>query len=199
MVWLIPSAESVVPAIFLIAAMSVAGTANVFWLWHPRSKEFDIPIDGGRTFRGRRILGDNKKFRGFIVMVPFSGIAFCALSLLRPALPEWAQDSLWPLSGGQYALLGIWGGFAFMLGELPNSFVKRQLGIPPGEAPSTYWSRLVFYVVDRTDSILALLIALSLVVPVSPATWVYVLVAGSVVHLGFSAMLYALNIKNRLA
>jgi hypothetical protein len=29
--------------------------------------------------------------------------------------------------------LGVCAGFGFMAGELPNSFVKRQLGIRPGE------------------------------------------------------------------
>ena len=38
-----------------------------------------------------------------------------------------------PSSG--YAALGAWAGLGFMLGELPNSFVKRQLDVAPGQAP----------------------------------------------------------------
>ena len=34
-----------------------------------------------------------------------------------------------------YAALGAWAGLGFMLGELPNSFVKRQLDVAPGMAP----------------------------------------------------------------
>ncbi|NJN45291.1 MAG: hypothetical protein HC808_00970 [Candidatus Competibacteraceae bacterium] len=43
-------------------------------------------------------------------------------------LPLWPDAGLWHLSPGQLFLLGCWGGFWFMAGELPNSFCKRRLG-----------------------------------------------------------------------
>ena len=197
--WMAPTTETVVLSTFLILAMSIAGTVNAAWLRHPNSKKYAVPIDRGRTFCGKRILGDNKTFRGFMIIVPFSGIAFWVLSMLRPVLPDWIGNSLWPLTNSQYALLGLLAGFAFMLGELPNSFLKRQLGIAPGEAPSACWMRIPVFIIDHVDSILALLIALSFVVHIPPATWVWATVFGAIVHLGFSAALYALDLKKRIA
>jgi CDP-archaeol synthase len=41
-------------------------------------------------------------------------------------------------------------GLGAMLGELPNSFVKRRVGIAPGKATSGAWS-VLFYVWDQVD------------------------------------------------
>jgi hypothetical protein len=41
-------------------------------------------------------------------------------------------------------------GFGAMLGELPNSFVKRRLGIPSSTSP-TGPSGIAFYVWDQVD------------------------------------------------
>ena len=97
----------------------------------------------------------------------------------------------------QYALLGLACGLAFMLAELPNSFVKRQLGIGPGLPASRPLLRAVFFVVDRCDSVLGVLIAASLLVPLPAATWYWVLLLGPCVHAVFSVMLHRLGVKAR--
>ena len=69
-------------ALFLIAAFVLAGVAQTAWLGSRTSRRFAVPLDGARTFRGRRIFGDNKTARGFLVMVPAAGAAFCLLARL---------------------------------------------------------------------------------------------------------------------
>jgi hypothetical protein len=59
-------------------------------------RRFAVPLDAGRTLGGRRLLGDNKTVRGFMVMVPATGIAFALLASLLSALP--GLTGLWPLS-----------------------------------------------------------------------------------------------------
>ena len=120
-------------ALFLIAAFVLAGVAQTAWLGSRTSRRFAVPLDGARTFRGRRIFGDNKTARGFLVMVPATGAAFWLLARLIETRGPLAHG-LWPLTLAGYWWLGVAAGFGFMLGELPNSFLKRQLGIPPGEA-----------------------------------------------------------------
>ena len=46
------------------------GSAQTWWFKSPRSARFALPLDGGRTFRGRRLFGSNKTWKGFVVMVP---------------------------------------------------------------------------------------------------------------------------------
>ena len=106
---------------------------------------------------------------------------------------------MWSLSPFAYAALGSWVGLGFMAGELPNSFCKRQLSIPPGYAAASPGWRVLFLFTDRVDSILGMMVALSLAVPVPMQTWLTVLIVGPVIHLGFSALLFLLKVKRRFA
>src|ERR1700737_548254 len=111
-------------AVFLVSAFMLAGLCQAVWLASPVSQRFAIPLDGGRTVRGRRVFGDNKTWRGFVMMVPATGASFAFPAPLLAASPL-GRAGLWPLSPGRYALLGLWAGLGFMAGELPNSFLKR--------------------------------------------------------------------------
>jgi CDP-archaeol synthase len=185
-------------AAFLIAAFTLAGVGQTLWLASPMSHRFARPIDLGRTFRGRRLLGANKTLRGFVMMVPMTGFAFGALAGALGRAPS-RLAGLWPGSTGLYVLLGMWTGFGFMFGELPNAFVKRQLGIAPGTAATTALGRPLFFALDRLDSILGMLMALAIVVPVPWLTCVYVLLVGPALHASFSALLFRLGGKGRAA
>ena len=181
-------------ALFLLAAFVLAGSAQALWLASDASRQWAWPLDGGRTFRGRRLLGDNKTARGFVVMVPATGLAFLVLALAGSGTP-----GLWPLTPLQYLGLGMLAGAGCMLGELPNSFVKRQLRIPPGSPAAGPVARPLFFVVDRLDSTLGVLGALMLAVPVPPATVVYVLLAGMALHGALSVVTFRMGGKARAA
>jgi CDP-2,3-bis-(O-geranylgeranyl)-sn-glycerol synthase len=186
-------------ALFLTAAFVIAGLAHSAWLRTRLSRRLMMPLDGGLRFRGRRVFGENKTVRGFLVMVPAASLAFAALAAALSVSSHDAIAELWPLSIASYGALGAWAGLGFMVGELPNSFVKRQLDIAPGSAPRGWAAAVICFVVDRLDSILGALIAVSLVVPTPPMMWVYVLLIGPGIHLGFSALLYRLGVKARAA
>lgn len=82
-----------------------------------------------------QVFGRNKTWRGFIV-VPLISL------LVGPQC-----------LGGNIAnpmLLGGVTGLGYMLGELPNSALKRRLGIPPGEQPTRYKGLFMF--LDQADS-----------------------------------------------
>lgn len=185
-------------ASFVILAFVAAGFVQTFWLRSELSKRFSAPIDGGRVFRKRRIFGDNKTWRGFIAIVPAVALAFVAFRVLFAILPGNLLDGLWPLSILQYAGLGCLVGMGFMLGELPNSFIKRQFDIPPGGQPTQPFSRRLGFLVDRFDSIIGGMLCLVCAVPVPIATYFYILLLGPVIHLAFNVLLYRLGVKSRL-
>jgi CDP-2,3-bis-(O-geranylgeranyl)-sn-glycerol synthase len=201
--WLTSSAASAPdPAactLFLLAAFSLAGVAQSAWLRSKVSNYFTAPLDGGATFRGRRVFGDNKTWKGLVVMVPAVGIAFWALAAGMELLRPESLDNLWPLAPLGYFVLGCWAGLGFMLGELPNSFVKRQADILPGTQPQTAALRAASFVVDRTDSVLGALIALALVVEVPWLAWVGILLAGPLIHWLFNVLLVLLGVKAKAA
>ena len=85
-------------------------------------KPLKRPIDAGRGF-----FGDNKTWRGALVMC--TGVVLATL-LVFDLLPDELQDEP-PL------LVGLLIGLGTVLGELPNSFLKRRLGIAPGQRRTT--------------------------------------------------------------
>ena len=191
--------DPLVEALFIIVAFVLAGLAHSAWLGSRWSSRLMIPLDGGSTIRGRRVLGDNKMVRGFVVMIPAAAIAFAGLfSVLSIAVPSVAAD-MWPLAPVGYLSLGAWAGFGFMVGELPNSFVKRQLDIAPGKPPRSRTGAAVSFVVDRLDSIFGMLVAVSLASPTPWRTWAYVLLIGPGIHFAFSVLLYRIGVKERAA
>lgn len=72
--------------------------------------------------------------------------------------------------------LGFTVGTVAMLGELPNSFLKRQLGIAPGKV-SRGVIAVFFYVLDQIDLLVAFWLVLALLVHIQ------------LVHMGLSVII----------
>ena len=132
--------------LFILGAFVVGGSAQTVWFRSTVSRRFMQPLDGGITWRGRRLLGDNKTLRGFMVIVPVTALAFVLLGLL----PGWQAP--WQLTPAGYAAVGAWAAFGFMAGELPNSFMKRRLRVGAGQAAQG-GRKYLFAVLDRIDSL----------------------------------------------
>lgn len=91
-------------------------------------------IDFGHRFRGKRIFGDHKTVRGFVVGV--------SLGMLIAVLQHWLlvndlvnQDFLiFPRyhSLSNSIILAFLMGFGALTGDALKSFIKRQVGIEPG-------------------------------------------------------------------
>ena len=185
--------------LFLIVAFVLAGLLQSLWLRSRVSQVLAIPLDGGRTFRGRPILGQNKTLRGFVVMIPAAALAFLAVAIVVSLSRGGPPATLWQLTPAGYAALGAWAGFGFMAGELPNSFVKRRLGILPGQAPASALTTAICFTIDRTDSIIGMLVAVTVAVTTPWMTWVWVLVLGPLIHWLFSWWLFRMGVKRRPA
>jgi len=185
-------------ALFVLTAFTMAGAAQTAWFRSRWSHRLMLPLDAGRMLGGRRVFGANKTIRGFVVMVPASAAAFLILAGLlgRHGLEH---TGLWPLAAREYAALGALAGFGFMAGELPNSFIKRRLGIAEGHAPAAGVGLAIQFLADRLDSGLGMLVAMTAMVPIPPLTWIVVLAAGLLIHWSFSVLMFRLGIKARPA
>lgn len=184
-------------ALLILLAMSAAAIVHLSWLKSAPSRRFAAPIDAGLAWRGRRLLGDNKQVRGLMALPAGAALTFALLPHLRPVLPAWLADGLWNMPSVSYALLGLCCGLAFMVAELPNSFLKRRLGVAPGQAPRGPALRAACTVLDRLDSVLGVVAACLLLVPMAWATALWLLAAGPLVHAGFSVLQFTLGLKSR--
>src|SRR3954453_2552228 len=114
------------------------------------------PIDGGRTLRGRRLFGDNKTWRGALVM---GGGVFAAT--LAAHSSAWYRERLpAPLREVSPRLLGALLAVGAVAGELPNSLMKRQLGIAPGKQRGSAGG-LALTLLDQGDFVLAIWLLLA--------------------------------------
>ena len=142
----------------MIAPVLVAGMGQVVVLKLRLFGRLDAPLDGGATWRGKPVLGPRKTWRGVVVMTVLS-----ALVARAQAVAAGRSHSMRALSPFDYRridpmLLGFALGLGYCLAELPNSFVKRQLGIAPASTTERWaW---VQYVVDQSDSVVGCLVAL---------------------------------------
>ena len=146
------------------------------------------PIDGGRTWGGRRVLGDGKTWRGTAVGT-IAGVAL-ALALNAVAGPVAAAGIDLP-TFPPLAALGL--ALGAMLGDIGASFVKRRSGRERGAA---------FPGLDQLDFVVgALALALVLAPEWTLATFTLerlavVLVATPLLHVATNALAYLIGVKN---
>ena len=124
------------------------------------------PIDGGRIVRGRPLFGRSKTFRGPVAVATGAGAVFALQQGLLHRCGPFASIELIDYAS-QPIWLGAALGAAAELSELPNSFVKRRLGIEPGGTARGLLA-VVFYLWDQLDVLLGFWLAGSLVVAVTP-------------------------------
>lgn len=142
------------------------------------------PIDGGRSWRGERLLGDGKTWPGFLGGT-LAGLGLAvALNLLRPALAP-ALPSF-PAPVAVTLPLGA------MLGDAAGSFLKRRTGRERGAR---------FPVVDQFGFLVGAL-ALSLVVDpgwtlatFTPTVLLVAVVLTPLAHRGTNRIAYRLGLK----
>ena len=114
-----------------------------------------LPLDGGRTWRGQRLFGDNKTWRGALVTIGTTTLAAWALAQLSACC--WPLPTLVPFAETHSVWWGLLLGTGYIVGELPNSFAKRRFGIAPGAAGQGAAGR-AFWVVDQLDSLIGMLV-----------------------------------------
>lgn len=156
-----------------------------------------LPIDGGLTIRGRRLFGDNKTLRGVLLLVVCTALMAEGQAWLV-AHADWARR--WSVAGTAGLPAWAWGALlaaGYLAGELPNSFLKRQLDIAPG-ASGRGWRGPVFWIIDQVDSLAGALVAIALVWRPPARLIVAALAMTLVIHPLVAALMKALGLKSRI-
>jgi CDP-2,3-bis-(O-geranylgeranyl)-sn-glycerol synthase len=144
--------------VWLTAPVLIAGLVHVAVITLDLGPGLAKPIDAGRLWHGRPVLGRNKTWRGFIVMPAAAAITVAAQQALASRSRRLA--GLAPLARGAPPafIVGAICGATYVVAELPNSFVKRRLGIAPGTSAPR--ARAAQYVVDQLDSVIGCAVAI---------------------------------------
>lgn len=121
----------------------------------------------------KKIFWKNKTYRGLIIMSLFSWI-------------------LWSLYFDFWFAFLLW--FFWILGELPNSFIKRRLWIKSGNYGRWVWV-LFQYIFDTLDSIILIIIFLNFIYDISVFSNILLLIAWFLNHSIIDYFCYKMWIK----
>lgn len=181
--------EMLLFALWFFVPAGVANMAPVIAAHLPGYKELNAPLDFGVMWRGQRLLGPHKTWRGLIAGI----VAATAIVLLQQYLVHqfgWfaqaAVDTAYmlmpPLLLGPLLALGALGGDAV------ESFAKRRRNIPSGGVWLPY---------DIIDHIIGAMVLASLLVIF--AWWIYpaVVVLWATINFGISYAASHLGLKAR--
>jgi len=145
---------------------------------------FNYPIDNGMTFRGKRLFGKNKTFRG-VIFATLMAILVVYLQIIF--YDQAVQITLFNYSKINPILLGFLFGFGALFGDLIESFFKRQLEIQSGKS----WPPF-----DQIDWVIGSLIFAAFYISISWEIALTSMVLFGILHPIVNLMGYYLGIKN---
>jgi CDP-diacylglycerol--serine O-phosphatidyltransferase len=157
-------------ALYLQIPVVIGGVLHMLMVTRNDLNWLAIPIQ-------RNWFGANKTWRGAVavpVLTAFGGACLYPVEWLLETV--FGQGLLWPvlLDYSSLMLLGLVAGMGYIIGELPNSFFKRRIGIQAGDVPEDkkYW----FIALDQLDSAIGVSLAYWLVFDVPlEVVWLYVI------------------------
>lgn len=178
---------------WMITPVLVAGLGQVAILRTGKLGPLAVPLDHGLHWRGKPVLGPRKTWRGVVVMTTVSALTARAQATaarhsrtLRAICPfDYQEVNPWLLGGAL--------GLGYCIAELPNSFVKRRLGIPPAQASQRFHT--LQYLIDQSDSVIGCLIALRFFYRQSWSEAGLAFATGLTFHVAVDGLMHALGLK----
>ncbi len=153
----------------------------------PFINKWDTPMDFGKEYRTKRILGKNKTWRGFCF-----GVLVAILIYLLQRYLYVNNEVIRSIISIDYSTTSLWLGFLLgagaLLGDAVESFFKRQLGISSGEA---------WFPFDQIDYIVGGILLSSLVIILPLRHYLVLLFIWFGLHLISSYIGYLLGLKDK--
>ena len=173
-------------ALWFFLPAGIANVMPVFAAHIPVLKKFSYPIDGYKTFRGKRIFGDHKTVRGFVVGIS-SAIIIVFIEKFLFQNSWWIRslvsinyNVLNPFILGALLAIGALGGDAI------KSFFKRQWNIQPGKA---------WFPFDQLDYIVGGILATIFYIRLSNVEYITIIIIWFLIHMISTMMGYVLKLK----
>ncbi len=155
----------------------------------PFLRKFDAPMDFGKTYRGHRVFGSHKTWRGFI-----SGILIATLVLWLQQLSvehyAWAANLTSQIDYTQLPtlLLGPLFAIGALGGDAIESFFKRQRNTPPGHG---------WFPWDQLDYIIGASLITAPFVALTVGQYIWLILLWFVIHLASTYIGWITGFKER--
>ncbi|HEY5668018.1 MAG TPA: CDP-archaeol synthase [Candidatus Saccharimonadales bacterium] len=180
--------ENILFALWFFAPAGAANVMPIFVAKVPPLSKYDAPIDGGLMFRGQRVLGSHKTWRGLIAGIITSTLALWLQQLLVVHFGWFAKfEHQVDYATLPILLAGPLFGIGALGGDALKSFFKRQLHIAPGKS---------WFPFDQIDYIVGGAIATMPFVSLIWWQYAWILVVWLVIHVASTITGYFLGLKD---
>jgi len=170
--------SAVLEVVWFLLPAYVANSIAIDVKAFPVLKNYSAPVDGGRSFGGKRVLGDGKTWRGLLCGV----VAGVSVGLLQMRLHPTSSINLIPMT----LLLAFLLSLGALSGDMVASFFKRRWGLISGaHAP----------LLDQLDYILGAFLFSVVVVPFNLKYLLVALIITIPLHAGASVVAWILKLK----
>lgn len=175
-------------ALWFFLPAGIANMVPIFVARVPQLERFDAPMDFGKSFRGKRIFGSHKTWRGLIAGIVFGTIVL-GLQQLAVIHLDWLHSWTHQVDYAHLPTLILGPLFAIgaLGGDAIESFFKRQRGLAPGKG---------WFPFDQTDYIIGGAIATMPFVTLSILQYLLLIVLWLVVHVVSTVVGYFMGVKD---
>ncbi|MBD3208745.1 MAG: CDP-archaeol synthase [Candidatus Nealsonbacteria bacterium] len=149
-------------------------------------KFLDKPVDFKMKFKGKRVFGSHKTWRGILAgLILGTTVAF--IQSLLYTFPSIQDISFFNYQQINVLFFGLLMSGGALVGDLMNSFLKRRVGIKPGGK---------FLPLDQTNYVIGAGLFLTLFgeIDISILVWVTLFTLTFFIHIIFNRLGYHLNI-----
>lgn len=169
--------EHLIMAAIMLIPLTVGGILHMVVVRFDLLPFLKIPISLQR-------FGKNKTWRGFIAMP--------LLTIPGVYLAGTLSSSFYLFSP---ILIGLLLGLGYVIFELPNSYIKRRIGISEGEVGGKM--SLLQVIVDQADSGIGCIIVYYFFLNIPIITCLMFLFIGTFIHLFFNFTLFCVGLRKR--
>lgn len=191
--------DNLVSLYISLAPVILAGIVNSAFCKSPVLARLDIPIDGNKSFvDGKRVFGNSKTYKGFLGYIVITTVFYVVWGIMSVNSTFLTHYNFFYQNHANAImfnlLIGILLGFAWALCELPNSFLKRRLGI--GQSGTLRgWKKVFFVILDQADSIFGITIIIALFYTLTIGNYFFFVAVGAATHLLFNYLLYLAKLR----
>lgn len=180
--------DDILFALWFFLPAGMANVTPVLVAKAPLLRNWNTPVDLGHRYRGKRILGDHKTWRGFVVGIT-AGTLMLWLQVALYNHGRWVQD----FSSLDYSTVSILGlglllSFGALAGDAIKSFFKRQIDVTSGHS---------WFPFDQLDYIAGGLLLSALIVQLTLPQYAWIVLMWFALHLISSYLGYLLKFKDR--
>ena len=178
----------------------IGGVFNMLFVKIKALSFLKVPVDGGKSLNGKRIFGNSKSLLGFIGMMLGTAIA----AILWGVFLKYMELEHYNLIYKNYPntvcfnlLSGALFGFAYMLFELPNSFIKRRFDIDAATR-GRFPANIATFVYDQIDSMIGVMLVLAIFAGLSFPQYILAVLLGGITHVAVNMILILFKVRKYL-